>query len=60
VCEFKVFLDGEKVAEDVIYAKVEGHTVTLRDIIGRPVVLDSVKIVEVDVVSTRLVLSHTN
>jgi predicted RNA-binding protein len=47
------------VAEDVIYAKVEGHTVTLRDIIGRPVVLDSVKIVEVDVVSTRLVLSHT-
>ena len=60
MCEFKVFLDDEKVAEDVIYAKVEGHTVTLRDIIGRPVVLDSVKIVEVDVVSTRLVLSHTN
>ena len=59
MCEFKVFLDGEKVAEDVIYAKVEGHTVTLRDIIGRPIVLDSVKIVEVDVVSTRLVLSHT-
>jgi len=60
VCEFKVFLDGEKVAEDVIYTKVEGHTVTLRDIIGRPVVLESVKIVEVDVVSTRPVLSHTN
>lgn len=60
MCEFKVFLDGEKVAEDVIYAKVEGHTVTLRDIIGRPVVLDSAKIVEIDVVSTRLVLSHTN
>jgi predicted RNA-binding protein len=60
VCEFKVFLDGEKVAEDVIYAKVEGQTVTLRDIIGKPVVLDLVKIVEVDVVSTRLVLSQTS
>ena len=60
MCEFKVFLDGEKVAEDVIYAKDDGGRVTLRDVIGRPVVLDSAKIVEVDVTSTRLVLSRTN
>ena len=59
MCEFKVFLDGEKVAEDVIYAKEDRGRVTLRDVIGRPVVLDSAKIVEVDVVSTRLILAHT-
>ena len=58
MCEFKVFLDGEKVAEDVIYARVEGKRVTVMDILGKPVVLEGVKIYEIDVMSTRLVLTR--
>jgi len=60
VCEFKVFLDGVKVAEDIIYARAEGLRVTLRDILGKPTVLDGARIVEVDVMSTRLVLSQVD
>jgi predicted RNA-binding protein len=60
VCEFKVYLDGEKVAEDVIYARVEGRRVTVRDILGKPVVLDGAKIVEIDVMTTRMVLSRAS
>ena len=59
MCEFRVFLDGEQIAEDVIYAKVEGHSVTLRDILSQPIVLENVKIAEMDVTSTRLVLERT-
>lgn len=60
MCEFKVFLGDEKVAEDVIYAKVEGQRVTLRDVLSKPVVVEGVRIVEVDVSSTRLVLEKTD
>jgi predicted RNA-binding protein len=56
VCEFKVWLGGEKVAEDVIYAKVEDGRVILRDVLGKPVVVEGARITEVDVASTRLVL----
>jgi predicted RNA-binding protein len=59
MCEFKVWLDDEKVAEDVIYAKVEGGRVTLRDVLGAPVVVEGARIAEVDVASTRLVLEKT-
>jgi predicted RNA-binding protein len=58
VCEFKVFLDGAQVAEDVIYARQEKGKVILRDIMGAPRAFDAVEIIEVDVLSTRLVLSH--
>ena len=58
MCEFKVFLDGEKVTEDVVYAWVEGKNVTVRDILGKPVVLEGVKIKEIDVMTTRLVLTR--
>lgn len=60
MCEFKVYLDGEKVAEDVIYAYVEGRRVTVRDIMGKPTVFDGAKIVEIDVATTRMVLSRTS
>jgi predicted RNA-binding protein len=56
MCEFKVWVGDEKVAEDIIYAKVDGHRVTLRDVLGMPVVVEGVRIAEVDVSSTRLVL----
>ena len=60
MCEFKVILDGVKVAEDVVYARVEGRRITVRDILGKPTVLDGARIVEVDVASTRLVLTRAS
>ncbi|MBN2334158.1 CooT family nickel-binding protein [Candidatus Bathyarchaeota archaeon] len=59
MCEFRVFLDGKKIAEDVIYAVVEVGRVTLRDVLGSPIVVDGARITEVDVSSTRLVLERT-
>ena len=56
MCEFKVFLDGEKVMDDVIFAKADERGVTLRDVIGETKVLEDVSIVEVNVPATRLVL----
>jgi predicted RNA-binding protein len=56
MCEFKVFIDGEKVAEDVIYARQDDEGVVVRDVIGRPQTFREAEIVEVDVMTTRLVL----
>jgi predicted RNA-binding protein len=56
MCEFKVFLDGEKVMEDVIFAKVDEGKVFIRDVIGETKVFEGVDIVEINVPSTRLVL----
>jgi len=58
VCEFKVLLDGEQVAEDVIYARQVKGKVILRDVMGAPRTFDGAEIVEVDVMSTRLVLGR--
>ena len=57
MCEFKVFLDGEKIAEDIVYAKIEGDQITLRDILGRPTVLTSTRLDELNVMTTNLLLS---
>ena len=56
MCEFKVFLDGEKIMEDVIFAKVDKGKVSVIDVIGETKVFEGVDIVEVNVPSTRLVL----
>lgn len=58
MCEFKVFLDGEKVAEDIVYAKIEGDQITIRDILGRPTVFESARLDELNVMTTRLVMSR--
>ena len=59
MCEFEVLVEDEVVFEDAVYAKVEGNRVILRDILGNSKALENCKIVEVDVNSTRLVLSST-
>jgi len=56
MCEFKVYLDGEKVMDDVIYAEVDMDVVTVRDVIGEMMVFENTRIVEVNVPSTRLIL----
>lgn len=56
MCEFKVFLDDERVMEDVIFAKVDNRRVTLRDVVGEKRVFENATIVEVNVPATRIVL----
>jgi predicted RNA-binding protein len=56
MCEFRVYLDGVEVWEDVIYAVSGEGRVVLRDVMGEERVFEGVEIVEVDVASTRLVL----
>jgi len=56
MCEFNVILDGQTVFGDVIYAKVEGTTIVVRNILGDAREYQNVKITEVDVTTARLVL----
>jgi predicted RNA-binding protein len=56
MCEFNVILNGKVQFKDVIYVKVEGDNVTVKNILGEGKEFKNCKIVEVDVNSTRLVL----
>jgi len=57
MCEFKVILNGKVIFEDVIYAKIEGEKIILKNILGALKEVEKCKIVEVDVNSERLTLS---
>ncbi len=57
MCEFKATLDGKSVFTDVVYARVDGDKVILRDILGVTKEFSNCKIMEVDVNLTRLILS---
>jgi predicted RNA-binding protein len=57
MCEFNIILDGKVQFKDVIYAKVEGLNVIVRNILGEAREFKNCKIVDVDVPNTRLVLS---
>lgn len=59
MCEFKIILDGTQVAEDVVYARAEGKNVVLRDILGKSITLRDAKINEVNVLTTRMILTRT-
>jgi len=50
-------LNGKIQFKDVIYTKVEGDNVTVKNIMGEAKEFKGYKIVEVDVNSARLVLS---
>ena len=57
MCEFNVIFNGKVQFKNVIYAKIEGDNVTVKNILGEAKEFKNCKIVEVDVNSTRLVLS---
>ena len=57
MCEFNVILDGKTLFKDVVYAKTEGTAVTVKNILGEAQEFKNCKITEVDVNSTRLVLT---
>jgi predicted RNA-binding protein len=59
MCEFNVILNGKVEFKDVIYTKVEGDNVTVKNILGVAKEFKGCKIVEVDVPNTRLVLAST-
>ena len=57
MCEFNVIVDGKVVFKDAVYAKMENNDVFVKDVLGESRKFGNCKIVEVDVNSTRLVLS---
>ena len=57
MCEFNVIVDGKVQFRDVIYSKVEGEKIIVRNIMGEAKEFNGFKIVEIDVPNTRLVLS---
>ena len=59
MCEFDVILNGKIVFRDVIYAKEEGGKVRVKNILGELREYENCRIEEVDVNTTRLVLSAT-
>lgn len=58
MCEFNVILNGKTVFKDVVYAKTdEKGNVTIKNVLGEKQEYKNVRIVEVDVNSTKLVLA---
>jgi len=57
MCEFTVILDGKTVFKDAVYAKMESNKIVVKDVLGESKEFRNCKITEVDVNSTRLVLS---
>ncbi len=56
MCEFNVIINGKVQFKDVIYSKVDGDNVVVKNIMGEAKEFKGYKIVEVDVPNTRLVL----
>ncbi|MCW3997986.1 MAG: CooT family nickel-binding protein [Candidatus Bathyarchaeota archaeon] len=56
MCEFNVILDGEKIYEDVVYAKDEEKSIKVKTILGETREFQNCKIIEVDVNNAKLVL----
>ncbi|HML03682.1 MAG TPA: hypothetical protein VK487_09995 [Candidatus Bathyarchaeia archaeon] len=59
MCEFDVIVNGRVAFKDAVYAKMERNDVTVKNVIGETRKFEKCKIVEVDVNSTRLVLSSS-
>ena len=58
MCEFKVVLEGKKIFEDVVYCGLQDGILQLRDILGQTKQISNCHIVEVNVISERLVLEY--
>jgi len=60
MCEFNVILDGKVQFRDVIFAKVEGDVVTVKNILGESKEFKGCRIISVDVPNTKMVLAPSN
>lgn len=56
MCEFTVYLNGEKVMEEVVFARLDDNSVIVKDIIGSSKTFQGARLIEVNVLSTRLIL----
>lgn len=59
MCEFNVILNGKTQFTDVVYAKMANNSVTVKNVLGEEKTFKNCRIREVDVNSTRLVLTAT-
>ncbi|MDR0493716.1 MAG: CooT family nickel-binding protein [Nitrososphaerota archaeon] len=59
MCEFNVILNDKIQIKDIIYTKVEGNKVVVKDILGKTMEFENCRIIEVDVPNARLVLDQT-
>jgi predicted RNA-binding protein len=57
MCEFNVILNGKTQFKDVVYAKVEGKNVIVKNVLGESKEFKNCTITEVDVNATKLVLT---
>jgi predicted RNA-binding protein len=57
MCEFNVILNGKVQFKDVIYSKVDGDKVVVKNIMGEAREFPNCRIAEVDVPNTRLILN---
>jgi predicted RNA-binding protein len=57
MCEFTVVLNGKTVFKEAVHARTEDGKVAVTDALGQSKEFKNCKIVEVDVNSTRLILS---
>jgi predicted RNA-binding protein len=57
MCEFNVILNGETLFKDVVYAKTEGNNVIVKNVLGGTKEFKNCKITEVNVNTTKLVLT---
>jgi predicted RNA-binding protein len=57
MCEFNVILNGETMFKDVVYAKNEGKNVIAKNVLGETREFKNCKITEVNVNTTKLVLT---
>ena len=57
MCEFTVYLNGEKLLEDVVFAIADGKDIVVRDIVGTGRRLNNARIIEVNVLTTKIHLT---
>lgn len=56
MCEYKVYLDGKLVGDDIVYVKLEGDHLILRNALGLETRIEGCEVVEVDSLRERIVL----
>ena len=57
MCEFNVILNGEILFKDVVYARIKGDNVIAKNVLGENKEFRNCKIAEVNVNTTKLVLT---
>ena len=59
MCEFNVIVNGKTLFKDVVFAKTDGNNVTVKSVLGETKEFKNCAITEVDVNTTRLILTAT-